>query len=101
MKEGIYYGTTKFRNKNDPGSFKNVPGSFKSVMSVGKNPTFGTETNSFETYLIDYKGEDFYGEEIEVNIKGYIRESKKCESIKELINWIEGDIDYCLSKFLI
>ncbi len=87
LKEGIYYGTTKLHSKE-----------YKSVMSVGKNPTFGTETNSFETYLIDYKDEDFYGEEIEVNIKGYIRESKKCETIKELINWIEGDIDYCLSK---
>jgi FAD synthase len=87
LPEGIYYGYAYLKNIK-----------YKAVMSIGLNPTFNTKEKTFEVYLIDYTGDDFYGENLEVTIVEFIRESKKCRDIEELKEWIRKDIEIAISK---
>ena len=87
LPEGIYYGYSILNNIK-----------YKAVMSIGLNPTFNTTKKTFEVYLIDYSGDDFYGEELEVNIVDFIRESIKCRDIEELKEWIKKDVQIATLK---
>ena len=87
LTEGIYYGYSILYNIK-----------YKAVMSIGLNPTFNTKEKTFEVYLIDYFGDDFYGEKIEVIIVDYIRESIKCRDIEELKEWIKNDVKIATLK---
>ncbi len=87
LAEGIYYGYSILHNIK-----------YKSVMSIGLNPTFNTTKKTFEIYLIGYQGDDFYGEELEVTIVDFIRESVKCKDIEELKEWIRRDVQIATLK---
>jgi FAD synthase len=87
LSEGIYYG---YSTLNDI--------QYKSVMSIGLNPTFNTVKKTFEVYLIEYTGDDFYGENLEVTIVDFIRESVKCKDIEELKEWIRKDVQIATLK---
>ena len=87
LAEGIYYGYATLHDVK-----------YKAVMSVGLNPTFNTTEKTFEVYLIDYSGDDFYGDKLTVNVVDFIRESIKCKSIEELKNWIRRDVEIAKSK---
>jgi len=87
LAEGIYYGYASLNNVK-----------YKSVMSIGLNPTFNTVKKTFEVYLIEYTGDDFYGEELEVTIVDFIRESVKCKDIEELKEWIRKDVQIATLK---
>jgi FAD synthase len=87
LAEGIYYGYSTLNSIQ-----------YKSVMSIGLNPTFNTTKKTFEVYLIDYTGDDFYGEELEVTIIDFIRESVKCKDIEELKEWIRRDVQIATLK---
>ena len=67
-------------------------------MRIGLNPTFNTTKKTFEVYLIGYTGDDFYGENLEVTIIDFIRESVKCKDIEELKEWIRRDIEIAITK---
>ena len=81
LAEGIYYGYAILYNVK-----------YKAVMSIGLNPTFNTNKKTFEVYLIEYSGDDFYGDELKVTIIDFIRESIKCKDIEELKEWIRRDV---------
>ena len=85
LEEGIYYGYATLHNIK-----------YKAVMSIGLNPTFDTKVKTFEVYIIHIFENDFYGETLEVDIIGFIRESVKCSNIEELIKLIEKDIDFAI-----
>ena len=87
LAEGIYYGYATLNNIK-----------YKAVMSIGLNPTFNTVKKTFEVYLIDYTGDDFYGDELTVNIVDFIRESIKCKDIEELKEWIRRDVEIAKKK---
>ena len=87
LSEGIYYGYSILHNIK-----------YKSVMSIGLNPTFNTTKKTFEVYLIEYTRDDFYGEELEVTIVDFIRESVKCKDIEELKEWIRKDVQIATLK---
>jgi FAD synthase len=87
LAEGIYYGYAYLKNIK-----------YKAVMSIGLNPTFNTKEKTFEVYLIDYTGDDFYGEDLEVTIVDFIRETKKCRDIEELKEWIKRDVEIAIAK---
>lgn len=87
LAEGIYYGYATLHNIK-----------YKAVMSIGLNPTFNTVKKTFEVYLINYTGDDFYGDNLTVNIVEYIRESIKCRDIEELKTWIRRDVEIAINK---
>jgi FAD synthase len=49
------------------------------------------ETNLFEIYILDFSG-DLYGQVLEVQVGGKIREFKKFDSVEELKKQIEDDV---------
>lgn len=87
LAEGIYYGYAILYNVK-----------YKAVMSIGLNPTFNTNKKTFEVYLIEYSGDDFYGDELKVTIIDFIRESIKCKDIEELKEWIRRDVEIAKYK---
>jgi FAD synthase len=87
LAEGIYYGYATLHNIK-----------YKAVMSIGLNPTFNTTKKTFEIYLIGYYGDDFYGDNLTVNVVEFIRESIKCKDIEELKEWIRRDVEIAKTK---
>lgn len=78
---GVYYGSVKL---NDLIKY--------CVISVGINLTFKETKPTIEIHILNFN-ENIYNHFIEVNIYGIIRQMKKFNSIKELINQINSDID--------
>jgi riboflavin kinase/FMN adenylyltransferase len=80
---GVYLTETMVRDK-----------SYMSLTNIGLNPTFlnqGTRLR-VETFISDFH-EDIYGETIQVNFVKKIREEKKFDSVKELVNQISLDLE--------
>ncbi|QSF42892.1 bifunctional riboflavin kinase/FAD synthetase [Paenibacillus tianjinensis] len=64
------------------------------VMNVGVKPTFhdGMVAPSFEVHLFDFAA-DIYGQELKVELEGFIRPERKFESIDALISQISKDAE--------
>jgi riboflavin kinase / FMN adenylyltransferase len=70
---------------------------FKGMMSIGYNPTVTDENElRLEVNILDFN-EDIYGKKIKVNFLDYIREEKKFNSLKELINEMNFDKEKTLN----
>jgi hypothetical protein len=88
---GVYFGLLEFKSKILNNHIKtNHP--YKSVLSIGYNPYFDNLVKTIEVYLIDYNGDDFYGEEAELTITGYLRSESSFETFSELVTAIGYDI---------
>lgn len=79
-KFGVYSSITYINGKK-----------YRSVTNIGVNPTTGDGFPKSETWVMDYKGKDFYGENIRVELVDYIREEKKFNSLGELKQAILSD----------
>lgn len=77
--EGIYISKTRFNNKTKP-----------SITFIGVAETFNERILQAETFILDFKG-DLYGKLIQVELIEKIRESKKFENEKELIDTMKED----------
>jgi len=64
---------------------------YRSMTNIGKDPTFGTNKRTIESYLVDYKG-DLYGTELLVDIVARLREEKKFASVEELKKQLVKDV---------
>ena len=82
LDEGVYFGNCFLRNVW-----------YKMVMSVGKNPQF--DDVSLEVHILNKFTEDFYDEELTVNVKGFIRKMRKYDN-QGLISAINKDIEISL-----
>ncbi|ABR48821.1 riboflavin biosynthesis protein RibF [Alkaliphilus metalliredigens QYMF] len=65
---------------------------YKGATCVGTNPTFGKNSISIETFIIDYVG-SIYGKEIEVRFVKYVRDQIKFEKTEDLTNQMKLDIE--------
>jgi riboflavin kinase/FMN adenylyltransferase len=65
---------------------------YKGVTNIGVNPTFGENTLSVETHLLDYRG-DLLGKEIRINFIQRLRKEKAFKSIHALSQQIGEDIE--------
>ncbi len=63
---------------------------YPSVTNIGIRPTVETDKPRSETCILDFSG-DLYGQEIEVYLLEYVREERKCSSLKELSETINRD----------
>jgi len=78
-KEGVYATFIKVNNSI-----------YKGATSVGTNPTFGTNSTSVETFIIDFN-ENIYDQHIELKFIKRLRDQVKFDSVDNLINQINQD----------
>lgn len=82
---GVYFGFGKI------GDNKKI---YRVVLSVGWNPQFNDLVEkSLEVHFLHEFEKDFYGEIVEIECIGFIREMSKFNSLDELITAIKSDID--------
>ena len=81
-KEGVYL-TKTITEKNEV---------YNSLSFVGKNITFNEEELKIETYILDFS-DDLYGKEISIEFMNFIRDNKKFDDPKDLVNQIKIDIE--------
>lgn len=78
---GVYFGYAKVRGEV-----------YNMVMSVGFNPYFKNEEKSVEVHIINKFDFDFYGDEIQLLICGWLRPEYDYTSKDDLILDIKEDI---------
>jgi riboflavin kinase/FMN adenylyltransferase len=66
-------------------------GAHVAAISVGTNPTFGTEPLHVETYLLDFDG-DLLGSELAVEFWAYLRDEERFETPGALADAIAEDV---------
>ena len=64
---------------------------YNGVTNIGYNPTFGDNTLSVETHLLDFS-KDIVGENIRINFIQRLRDEKTFGSVNELTQQIDRDI---------
>jgi riboflavin kinase/FMN adenylyltransferase len=64
---------------------------FEAMTNIGRNPTFGKNERTIESYLINYSG-DLYGQELSVDFVSRLRDEKKFNSAKELKKQMAEDV---------
>jgi riboflavin kinase/FMN adenylyltransferase len=65
---------------------------YKSVTNIGRRPTFDKGERTIEVYLLDYKGDDFYGHDLRIDLVERLRPEKRFASAEELRVQIEHDV---------
>lgn len=81
IKKGVYITKTFLKNQ-----------SYYSITNIGTNPTVSNTKNiKIETHLLNYHQDEFYNSNIKVEFLKYIRNEKKFNNKKELINSIKND----------
>ncbi len=68
---------------------------YPAAISVGHNPTFGDARRSVESYVIN-KEADLYGHTVTVEFVDRVRGMKKFDSVAELLEAINRDVDQTL-----
>ena len=66
---------------------------YKSVTNVGIKPTVGSSAPLAETYIIDFPGEELYGEIVKVSLTKFVRPEMKFSGIDELKAQIAKDTE--------
>jgi len=89
---GIYVGFCKFETNNLGNIEIDIKRSYKAVMSIGWNPYFDNAVKTIEVFIIDYEGDNFYDEELQISITSFIRTEANFENFGELVTAITYDI---------
>jgi len=84
---GIYFGWAKVDLQGKGNKI------YKMVTSIGWNPFFNNERKSMETHILHQFPEDFYGSNMKVCLVGYIRDERNFNSLDELKEAINTDIE--------
>jgi riboflavin kinase/FMN adenylyltransferase len=71
---------------------------FESVTNIGKNPTFGEDSLSIETHILDFSG-DLYDREVGLFFLDRIRDEIAFEDVSSLKAQIETDIEVARAYF--
>jgi riboflavin kinase/FMN adenylyltransferase len=85
-KTGVYKTSILLGNKE-----------YLGLTNIGYNPTFNEKKLKIENHILDFN-EDIYGQTIEVKFIDFIRDDIKFNTVKELIEQIEKDINYVKSR---
>lgn len=94
---GVYNATGKFINPSIDGL--NQENEYKCALSIGWNPVYENLEKTIEVYIInDFGGLDFYDQELEVTLKGYIRPEAWYSTFEDLILAISCDINSVLNE---
>ena len=66
--------------------------SYISVTNIGKNPTFGDNKRTIETFVLNYSG-NLYGSELKIDIIERLRDEKRFDSVEELRKQMTADVE--------
>jgi len=80
-KEGVYAVSVHVEGKIHYGA-----------ANIGKNPTFGDQTTSYEVHIMDFAG-DLYGKFIKIKFIKRVRDEVKFASVQELTGQIKKDVE--------
>ncbi len=74
---------------------------FGGVGNLGSRPTVEGQSGEtrLEIHLFEYKGEEFYGEELEVCFLQFLREERRFEGLEALTKQVKEDISTARSAF--
>lgn len=64
---------------------------FQAMTNIGKNPTFGKNERTIESYILNYTG-DLYGHELSVDFVSRLRDEIKFKNVDELKKQVAEDI---------
>jgi len=84
--DGVYAGRCRVGGKPWP-----------AAISVGTNPTFGTNPRTVEAHLIDFSG-DLYGHTLRLEFIDWIREQQTFTTLESLKEWIARDLAQTLER---
>jgi riboflavin kinase/FMN adenylyltransferase len=65
---------------------------YKAVTNIGRRPTFDKGERTIEVYLLDYRGDDFYGHDLRIDLLDRLRPEKRFASAEELRVQIQRDV---------
>lgn len=102
MLSGVYFGYCKFISNISGNLNIDLNKSYKYVLSIGWNPFYQNDVKTIEVFIIDYIGEEFYGEDLQININYFLRTESNFENFGELVTAITYDIiqaNFLLSSF--
>lgn len=66
---------------------------YKSITNIGIKPTVGSSAPLAETYIIDFPGDDLYGETVKVSLTSFVRPEMKFSGIDQLKAQIAKDTE--------
>ncbi|CAI5951530.1 unnamed protein product [Closterium sp. NIES-64] len=109
MQRGVYFGWARLPHLEGEGTTHRGAGGegevgggeegtgrprvFKMVLNVGRRPTFvDGDDVTVEVHILSSFEDDFYGEELQVVVLGYIRPERKFSSLDDLVSQIKSDI---------
>lgn len=68
-----------------------IDGKYYSAMTnIGNNPTFNNDTVTVETHIFNLE-RDMYGKSVKIDFYKFVREEKKFDSFKQLMNQLDRD----------
>ena len=67
-------------------------GRYKAVTNIGRRPTFDHGERTIEVYLLDYRGDDFYGHDLRIELVDRLRPERRFASAEELRAQIQRDV---------
>lgn len=79
--DGVYAGRANLEGE-----------SYRCAINVGSNPTFGDGELALEVFLLDFEG-DIYGEALEIEFHGRLRDERAFASEEELVKQIRKDVE--------
>lgn len=85
LDEGVFVGFTSV--KSDFANYKNQP----SIIFVGAPEMLNDTNKRLETHILDIDDDDLYGAEINVDIVFKLRNSRRFDSIEDLIEQMHKD----------
>ena len=81
---GVYYGLSFFDNNETQ---------YPMVASIGTNQTLNEKKMNYEILILhDFEGKEFYGENLSVEIQGFIRPESKFDGFDVFIRAMECDV---------
>lgn len=75
------------------GDFTIDSGTYRAAVSIGVRPTFDGTSRTIEAFLINYKGEEFYGQSASMTLAMRIRDEQRFESIDLLKEQMARDVE--------
>jgi riboflavin kinase/FMN adenylyltransferase len=67
-------------------------GVFRAAISIGCRPAVGGTSRAIEAHLLDYPGDDLYGQAVRVEVADRVRDEMKTATLDELRAQIERDV---------
>ncbi len=91
-KEGVYAVRVSFKEQKTNKGEDILPVVYDGVMNIGKNPTFGDVSMSYEVHIFDFD-KNILGERIRIHFIDRIREEKRFSNISMLEDNIRKDME--------